>query len=169
MVDYQFVTPRLAVGSAIGTSQNMRELARAGITHVVNMQVEFDDRAISDGTGVEILWNGCDDDFLPKPSRLFWQGVRFTLSALQTPGTKVFVHCAAGVHRSPLMLLAILRAQGYPAQEAIALITAARPQADFPLAYLESIENFMLEYQATSETARRSLPSRGHCENHPQE
>ena len=63
MVDYQFVTERLAVGSAIETPENMKELARDGITHVVNMQMEFDDGLISDGTGAQVLWNACDDDF----------------------------------------------------------------------------------------------------------
>ncbi len=33
MVDYQFVTERLAVGSAIETLENMKEVARDGITH----------------------------------------------------------------------------------------------------------------------------------------
>ncbi|MBI2820534.1 MAG: hypothetical protein HYX73_11190, partial [Acidobacteria bacterium] len=68
MVDYQFVTERLAIGGSIGTGENMRELARAGITHVVNMQKEFDDSLLTDGSGIEILWNGCEDDFLPKPA-----------------------------------------------------------------------------------------------------
>ena len=38
MVDYQFVTERLAVGGTIETLENMKEVARDGITHVVNMQ-----------------------------------------------------------------------------------------------------------------------------------
>lgn len=169
MVDYQFVTPRLAVGGSIGTTENMRELARAGITHIVNMQVEFDDRCINDGTDIEVLWNGCDDDFLPKSSQLFWQGVRFTLQALESPGTKVFIHCAAGVHRSPLMLLAILRALGYPAEDAMGMIVAARPQADFPPTYLESMEDFMLEFQASPEEVGGSFSPHGHGKKQPHE
>ena len=149
MVDYHFVTERLAVGGAIDTPENMREIEQAGITHVVNMQLEFDDRLISDGTGIQVLWNACDDDFLPKPAELFWKGVRFTLDALRHPGTRVLFHCAMGIHRSPFMLLAVLRVQGYDLWPAIRMIQDARPQVAFPSVYVESVENFVLEYQAS--------------------
>jgi protein-tyrosine phosphatase len=148
VVDYQFVTERLAVGGSIGTIENMRELAQAGITHVVNMQHEFDDHSITDGTFVQVLWNACEDDFLPKPSELFWKGVLFTLEALVDPGAKVLFHCAAGVHRSPLMLLAVLRVIGYERRQAIDMIVDARPQANFPPVYIMSVEDFLREYLA---------------------
>lgn len=151
MVDYQFVTERLAVGSAIETPENMKELARDGITHVVNMQMEFDDGLISDGTGVQVLWNACEDDFLPKPAELFWKGVRFTLEALRQPEARVLFHCAMGIHRSPLMLLAVLRVQGYDLWPAIHMIQKARHQAAFPSIYIDSVEDFVLEYQASAE------------------
>ena len=150
MVDYQFVTDRLAVGGSIRTAEGVREIARAGITHVVNMQIEFDNRSLSDGTGVRILWNGCDDDYLPKSPELFWAGVLFTLEALEQPEAKVLFHCAAGVHRSPLMVLAVLRVLGYGQQEAIGMIVRARPVADFPSPYLESVEDFVREFQAAA-------------------
>ena len=35
--------------------------------------------------------------------------VEFALEAIKDPQAKVFVHCAAGVHRAPMMTLAILR------------------------------------------------------------
>jgi protein-tyrosine phosphatase len=149
MVDYQFVTERLAIGGTIGTAENMRELSQAGITHVVNMQKEFDDALICDGTGIEALWVGCEDDFLPKPAELFWKGVRFTLEALVDPEAKVLFHCAAGVHRSPFMLLAVLRVLGYERRQAMDLISDARPQASFPPIYIMSVEDFFREYRAT--------------------
>ncbi|OFW27231.1 MAG: hypothetical protein A3J28_14260 [Acidobacteria bacterium RIFCSPLOWO2_12_FULL_60_22] len=150
MVDYHFVTEQLAVGGSIGTVENMEELGRAGITHIVNMQFEFDDRLISDGTGIHILWNGCEDDFLPKPPELFWNGVLFSLEALEQPEARILFHCAAGVHRSPLMLLAVLRALGYGLEEAVEMILAARPYAEFPTTYLESVEEFVREFQAAA-------------------
>jgi len=149
MVDYQFITERLAIGGHIGTAENMRELSRAGITHVVNMQKEFDDSLLADGSGIEVLWNGCEDDFLPKPTELFWKGVRFTLEALADPEAKVYFHCAAGVHRSPIMLLAVLRVLGHERREAINMISDARPQANFPPIYLMSVEDFFREYRAS--------------------
>ena len=153
MVDYQFVTERLAIGGTIGTAENMRELSQAGITHVVNMQKEFDDSLLTDGTGIEILWNGCEDDFLPKPAELFWKGIRFTLEALAASDTKILFHCAAGVHRSPLMLLAVLRVLGHERRAAMDMISDARPQASFPPIYIMSVEDFFLEYRATIQSA----------------
>ena len=150
MRDFQFVTDRLALGSSIRTSEQMREIAQAGITHVVNMQVEFDSRSLSDGTGIRILWNGCDDDNLPKPPELLWAGVLFALEALENPESKLLFHCAAGIHRSPMMLLAVLRVLGHEEAEAIGMIARVRPEADFPPTYLESVEAFVREYQATA-------------------
>lgn len=126
----------------------MREVAATGITHIVNLQEEFDDHAIRGKTEVSILWNACTDDFLPKPADFFWHGVQFTLQALRDENSKVLFHCAAGVHRSPMMLLAVLRVLGYGLQKAVEMIQDVRLQADFPMVYLESVENFVLEYQA---------------------
>jgi protein-tyrosine phosphatase len=153
MVDYHFVTERLAVGGTIGTAENMRELAQAGITHVVNLQKEFDDSLIADGSGLSVLWVGCEDDFLPKPSKLFWEAVHFTLEALVDPDSKVLFHCAAGVHRSPIMLMAVLRVLGHERREAMEMIRNARPQANFPPIYIMSVEDFFREYRATLQSA----------------
>jgi protein-tyrosine phosphatase len=151
MLDCQFVTDRLAIGSSIRTTENMRELARFGITHVINMQIEFDNRGLSDGTGVQVLWNGCEDDYLPKPSGFFWTGVQFALDALAIPEAKILFHCAAGIHRSPLMLLAVLRVLGHGEEQAITMIRDARPEADFPALYLASLDEFLEEYRALAQ------------------
>jgi protein-tyrosine phosphatase len=151
-LDLHFVTERLAVGGAIYTAANMRSLADSGITHVVNLQREFDDRSIVGSTGVAVLCLDCADDFLPKPSELFWDAALFTLEALRQPGARVLFHCAAGIHRSPMMLLSILRVLGHEPDEASAMITSVRPQVDFPDVYLDSIEEFLIEYQATLES-----------------
>ncbi len=149
-LDYDWVTDRLAVGGAIWTRRNMQLLAAAGITHVVNMQLEFNDSQISDGTGVSVLWNPCDDDFLEKPPELFRQGVEFALHAYQEPGSRIYFHCSAGVHRGPMMLLAFLSAQDMSMDEAVALIRTKRPGADFPAVYRNSVERFLATYRRLS-------------------
>jgi protein-tyrosine phosphatase len=153
MVDYQFVTEQLAIGGAIGTAENMRELAASGITHVVNVQKEFDDSSIADGCAIEILWVGCEDDFLPKPSALFQKAVEFTLAALRNPTAKVLFHCAAGVHRSPIVMMAVLRVLGHERRESMEMIRDARPQANFPPIYIMSVEDFFREYRASAKTS----------------
>jgi hypothetical protein len=85
----------------------------------------------------------------PKRSELFWKGVQFSLEALAEPQSKIYFHCAAGVHRGPLMLLAVLRVLGYQRREAMDLITNVRPQANFPPIYVMSVEDFCCEYRAT--------------------
>ncbi len=49
------------------------------------------------------------------------------------------------------MLLAVLRVQGYDLWPAIHMIQKVRPQAEFPSIYIESVEDFVLEYQASAE------------------
>ena len=60
------------------------------------------------------------------------------------------MHCAAGVHRSPIMVLAILRALGHERKHAINMIMEARPQANFPPVYVMSVEDFMREFRAAA-------------------
>ncbi len=161
MTDYQFVTDRLAIGGAISSIENMRKIASAGITHVVDLQLEFDDRTIVGETGVEVLWIECADDFLPKPSEIFWDGALFALEALESPDARVLFHCAAGIHRSPMMLLAILGVLGYEREKAIQLIGLVRPQAEFPEVYLESVEDFLREYRAAEAESESDIPADG--------
>jgi protein-tyrosine phosphatase len=107
------------------------------------MQLEFDDTPLAVGTGVAVLWNPTDDDFEMKPADLFRRGVGFAESALQENDAKVFIHCAAGVHRAPMMALALLGSMGWDLEDAMDLIEARRPVADFPEVYVKSVEEFL--------------------------
>jgi len=152
-LDYHWVTDRLAVGGGIWTRRNMESLAAAGITHVVDMQIEFDDRQVADGTGVQVLWNPCDDDFEEKPVELLRRGVEFARRALELPNTRVYFHCSAGIHRGPMMLLATLMSQGMGLPDAIDLIRSRRPHADFPDVYRRSVVRFIEGWSAAGRTA----------------
>src|SRR5690348_7267486 len=123
-MDMSWVTDRMAVGGGIWTDEEMREVVRAGITHIVDMQIEFDDTAIAEPYGVEVLWNPTDDDFRPKDAELLGRGVDFVMQALEQPDAKVYIHCAAGVHRAPMMTLAVLRAMGWSLEDASELLIA---------------------------------------------
>jgi protein-tyrosine phosphatase len=90
-----------------------------------------------------VLWNPTDDDFQLKPPDLFRRGVKFADRALELPDTKVFVHCAAGVHRAPMMALALLGSMGWGLNDAMELIEGRRPVADFAEVYVESVERFL--------------------------
>jgi protein-tyrosine phosphatase len=150
-MDMTWVTDRIAVGGGIWTDDKMIEVVRAGVTHIVDMQIEWDDTKLAAPYGVKVLWNPTDDDFRPKPPELFQRGVDFTLDALDQPETKIFIHCAAGVHRAPMMTLAVLRAIGWSADDAIALIQARREVVDFADVYVASVEEFIKSYEAAEQ------------------
>lgn len=148
-----WVTDRIAVGGGIWNDEKMIEVVRAGVTHIVDMQIEWDDTEIAKPYGVKVLWNPTEDDFRLKSPELLQRGVEFTLQALEDPEAKVFIHCAAGVHRAPMMTLAVLRATGWPLQDAIEIIETQRPVADFAKIYVDSVEEFMKSYEAAGKSS----------------
>jgi len=142
-MDMTWVTGRIAVGGGIWTAGNMAEVARAGVTHILDMQIEFDDTPLAEAHGISVLWNPIDDDFQPKSPDVFQRGVDFALEALDEDGTKLFVHCAAGVHRAPMMTLAILCSLSWKLADALHLIEARRPVVDFADVYVNSVKGYL--------------------------
>ena len=149
-MDMTWITERVALGGGIWNARNMAELAQAGVTHVLNMQIEFDDQPLAEAHGMRVLWNPTDDDFLPKPPELLKRGVDFALGALDDPEARLYVHCAAGVHRAPMMTLAVLCAMEWEMEAAMVLIETRRPVVDFADVYVESVRRF-LESRVESE------------------
>ena len=149
-MDMTWITDRIALGGGIWNADNMAEVARHGITHIINMQVEFDDGPLAARHGIEVLWNRTDDDFQPKPPQLFRRAVEFAQAALDHAHGKVYIHCAAGVHRAPMMTLALLRVLGYSLEDAILTIESRRPVVDFADVYVRSVENFVKSYAAAA-------------------
>jgi len=122
----------------------MAEVSRTGITHIIDMQIEFDDTELAEPHGIAVCWNPIDDDFEPKPAEVFARGVEFALAALEEDESKLYVHCAAGVHRAPMMTLALLGVMGWTLEDGMDLIEGRRPVADFADVYVRSVENFLL-------------------------
>jgi len=145
MMDMSWVTGRIAVGGGIWSAENMTQIARAEVTHIIDMQIEFDDTPLAVPHGIAVLWNPIDDDFQPKSPEVFQRGVDFAMEALDEPGTKLFVHCAAGVHRAPMMTLAILCSLSWKLEDALRLIEARRPVVDFADVYVNSVKRFLQE------------------------
>jgi len=147
-MDITWVTERIAVGGGIWNSENMAKVGREGVTHVIDMQLEFDDTPLGEDCGIAVLWNPTDDDFMLKPPELFRRGVEFAQEALKEPESRIFIHCAAGVHRAPMMTLALLGWMGWELEEAMDLIETRRPVADFADVYVRSVEEFLGRVQA---------------------
>jgi protein-tyrosine phosphatase len=144
-MDITWITGKLAMGGGIWNPENMAAVARAGITHIIDMQIEFDDTPLAEPHAIEVLWNPTDDDFQQKPPELFQRGVDFALRALERDDARLFIHCAAGVHRAAMMTLAVLCAQGWEMPEAMQTISSRRPVVDFADVYVESVERFLQE------------------------
>src|SRR5215470_12485707 len=142
-MDLTWITGRVALGGGIWTAEHMAEVARAGITHIIDMQIEFDDTPLGEPFGIRVLWNPTDDDFQPKEPELLRRGVDFALEALEDENAKVFIHCAAGVHRAAMMTLAVLCSQGWELDDAIETISSRRPVVDFAEVYVNSVEKFL--------------------------
>ena len=142
-MDLTWITGRVALGGGIWTAEHMAEISRTGITHIIDMQIEFDDTPLAEPFGIDVLWNPTDDDFQPKEPELFQRGVEFALQALEREDAKVFIHCAAGVHRAAMMTLALLCSQGWELEEAMQTISSKRPVVDFAEVYINSVERFL--------------------------
>jgi len=155
-MDITWVTDRIAVGGGIWNDQNMAELVRMGVTHIINMQIEFDDRPLAEPYPVTVLNCPTDDDFQPKPPELFAAGVEFAHEALDDPENKIFIHCAAGVHRAPMMTLALLRTLGWSLDDARSLMLERRYVVDFADVYVESVEEFITIYESLAADTTQS-------------
>jgi len=155
-MDFTWVTGRIAVGGGIWNAGNMAVVARAGVTHILDMQVEFDDTELAKLHAIQVLWNPVGDDFQPKAGEVFQRGVDFALGALDQADTKLLIHCAAGVHRAPMMALAVLCSLSWKLDQAMELIAARRPLADFPEVYVRSVERFL--EQRVLQTTKRMGP-----------
>jgi dual specificity phosphatase 3 len=131
-----FVTPYLAIGGDLETTSEdvavgqLGELGDAGITHVVDVRVEWNDESWVRGrrADLEYLHLGIDDAGQRVPDEWFDEGVRFALEAIESGGV-VLAHCHMGINRGPSMGFAVLLALGWDAVEALDAIHAARPIA----------------------------------------
>jgi len=130
VMNYNFITNRVATGGRIETVQDVQTLVDAGITHIIDCRAEFDDAPLLvNFPTIKYLWNGVNDDGKPKPVDWFQRSIEFALPALAAPGNKVYVHCAEGVNRGPSTTYAILRAQGLQFWAAELMIRFHRPIA----------------------------------------
>ena len=142
-MDITWLDDRIAVGGGIWSPENMAKVSLAGITHIIDMQIEFDDTPLAEPHGIAVCWNPVDDDFEFKPPEVFetWSEV-----------------CTRGVGRSEGEAVYPLRCWSAPGADDDAgvvgsdgvdgggrhgLIEMKRPVADFAEVYVRSVEEFL--------------------------
>jgi hypothetical protein len=114
-VNFNFITTRLAVGSAITGQADVQALLAAGVTHIIDCCVEEDDSSYLAGAGCSYLWNPTSDDGQTKQPAWFQRSIEF------------YCHCSAGINRGPSTAYSILRSLGFGRDEMLTLIRLKRP------------------------------------------
>ena len=138
------VTPQLHVGGQYRRRGWSRMKAR-GITAVVNMRIEFDDREAGIAPEAYLHLRVVDDQ-APTKEQLR-MGCVFISEELARDGV-VYVHCGSGIGRAATMAAAYLISTGMTEHEAWALIRAARPFIRPTPPQLEQIQLFAAEERA---------------------
>lgn len=136
VADAAFVTDHLLVGGDLDTrdgdlaGRQLSELVEAGVTHLVDTRIEWDDLAwvAERSPSIHYLHLGMDDAGQKVPSEWFEEAVTWALEAIETGGT-VLTHCHMGINRGPSLGFAVLLAQGWDALDALERIREVRPIA----------------------------------------
>jgi hypothetical protein len=130
-----FVSDRLLVGGDLDLFDTTRavrqraELVDAGVTHVVDCRIEWDDAKAWRGTGVHYRRAPIDDAGQRVPAQWFEAEVGRVLAWLEDPDAVVLTHCHMGVNRGPSLGFAVLLGLGLEPVEALRAVQTARPIA----------------------------------------
>lgn len=151
-VHYDWITPRLALGSRPASAWDLRELALDGVTHVVNMAAGlalepiFAEAAAGGLDPVPHLAAfpiGDAEDGAGARGRLLRAAVAHVADVLALADDhRVYVHCVHGVSRSATVVLGwLMQAEGLGVGDALMRLKAARPKASpHPLLVTEMLE-----------------------------
>ncbi len=150
-----------------------RVLQNWGVQSLVNMRVEWDDRK----SGIQTpyyLWLPTIDGTPPTVEQLA-RGSKF-IHEQTIAARPVYVHCAAGLGRSPTQVIAYLMTRGYSTQDAISFLTKRRPfislspkqnqRLDEFSAYMEKMhidysEDALVDPTKTEHEAKTDVPAIG--------
>ena len=123
ITDYLYISRRVY-------DRDVSSLQELDIRLVISMIVHLRPPKALRESSVDVLhFRTFDFPLLPIPVKTLTQGVEGALPVTQE-GHKVLVYCQAGRHRSVAMAACILIGMGYPADEAMNLISEQRRVAD---------------------------------------
>ena len=131
-----FVTDDLLIGGDLDyrsrrlAKKQIRELHEAGVTHIIDVRVEWSDEdwVAELLPGLTYFHHGIDDAGQRVHGDWFQAGVDFALEGLRSGGM-VLSHCHMGINRGPSLGFAILLAQGWDPIDALDAIRRVRPIA----------------------------------------
>jgi len=124
-LDFDWVTPTLAVGAGFASSDAGRLAREHGIRHVVDLRGEAcDDERALERNGIELLYLPTED-VCAIDDEVIHRGVAWVNARLDR-GARVLVHCQHGIGRSALLVLCILVSRGHEPLEALLRAKEAR-------------------------------------------
>jgi protein-tyrosine phosphatase len=141
---------RIAIGS-LPTATTLPRLPENGVTHIVNCRSTAQTR-ISQDLAVERALLGPSrvvhapmwDFGRPQPPRLWSAAAHFAAQVLGNDSTAgVLIHCQQGRRRSVMLTYAVLRLRGRTPDQAAALISQHRAEAQLVDAYTMSVESWL--------------------------
>ncbi|MCZ7546561.1 MAG: dual specificity protein phosphatase family protein [Anaerolineae bacterium] len=140
------VTDQLYVGEQFST-RGWEALRAAGITAVVNMREEFDDRELD--IDLPTYCRLPTPDWHAPSQAHLREGVAFIREAIAR-GEKVYVHCMSGMGRAPIMAAAYLVTTGLTPDEALERIRAVRPFIEPNAEQVASLREFAAAHHVTA-------------------
>jgi atypical dual specificity phosphatase len=139
-LNWNEITPQIVVGTCPMTADDLSRIEReTGASAVMSVQhdeclaywgIRFAQlRRRATELGLTLIRCPIRDFDIPDMRRQLPRAIS-TLASLQNRGLRTYVHCTAGMGRSPLVVLGFLTlVEGLHPEAAIALILAGRPQA----------------------------------------
>ncbi len=137
------VAPWLFIGPALPADQ-LSELRARGVTHVVDLRSEHsDDPGAMEAAGLHWRRIPIPDRDAPSERQLSDLIAWLDAEAEAVEDAALYLHCAAGIGRTPTVAIALLMHQDLSLTEAHAHVLRARPEVqptDPQLAWLEALE-----------------------------
>lgn len=142
VIDFDAVNESIYLGSVPTSVQEVDLLRMRGISSVLNLQTDLDmivrkidwasiSKRYSE-TGIELVRYPIRD-FDPVDLQEKVVGAAASLRQLIDSGYKVYVHCTAGINRSPTVVIAYLHLHlGYPLDEATRFVKECRLCEPYP-------------------------------------
>lgn len=152
-MDISPIADRLYI-AARPQSKDAQELASLGVRLILNMTPQRAPSGLR-STPLRTVWlPWLDTPLLPLPTWLLQRGAAAAHQALHAGGA-VVAYCREGRHRSVAMACAILITQGMTAEQAMAHVESARPEAD---PYVPHVAAAIRQFEARWSHARRPTP-----------
>lgn len=157
------VAPWLFIGPAL-PADHLIELRARGVTHVVDLRSEHsDDPGAMEEAGLHWRRIPIPDREAPSERQISDLIAWLDAEAETVEDAALYLHCAAGIGRTPTVAIALLMHQDLSLTEAHAHVLRARPEAqptDPQLAWLEALE-VRLRGPAARGASIRTAPGAG--------